>query len=192
MKKYLLIPFLIFLLSCSGKKILTKAEYKIIKEEELISCIKPNSIDKINKVFVYDEKGKLGYTIEINGAQGDCTWHRDKLLFKDGSPMDQVNAIVNNFVVKIYFETRFAVTFKVNKIADIKLSSKLIKIPYFVALVQNNNIITKMNDVVEIDLTKPDNILRYGKRNIFKYEFNMQDFKNVEIVSGIYFKNKHK
>lgn len=187
MKKYFLLPMLLILNACGETK-LSKAEYKITKEEDSIGCIKPHSIDKINKIFIKNENNEDVYMVEIIGGDGSCSWMRDKILFKEGSPASEVNSIVQNYDFTLYLKTNLNIIFKVTKLLDKNLNIKSIKVPYFVVFVNNNNVIKTINEEIKIPLTTKTTAIYYGDNMSFKQSFSVKDFSAVEILTGIYFK----
>jgi len=188
MKKYFLLFICSLVLNSCGEKKLEKAEYKIIKEEDTINCIKPNSIKGINRVFIKNDKNEDVYMVEILGGDGSCIWERDKLVFKEGSPILEVNKITASYDNTLYLDTKFKIAFRVKKLLDKKINIENIKIPYFVIFSKNNQIIKTINQQINIDLSKIDNQIQYGNSISFKQNFSIKEFNNVEILTGIYFK----
>ena len=189
MKKYILLPLVVFIWGCQQDIMLEKAEYITAREKDFISCVEPLFVKNLNKIHIKNNEGKLVYIVELQGSQGKCNWERDKLLFKKGSPMNEVNDIVQQFDSKIYFNTTLYISFKVTKVSNEKPPFTLIKVPYFVMLLDDVNTINRIDSSIDINL-KEVNKLQNGGKITFNHTFSASKFKNVQILAGIYVKNK--
>ena len=211
MKKYIIflacITMLFILSSCSANKeakvdvadkfIKEKADtpvvaedFKIKKDDEFLSCLKPYAIDGINKIYLRNKKDQIVYTIEILGSEGECKWKVDTLYFHNDLSLKKANKIKKDFKPNLYLDETFYMNFKVKKIrAKENLDIKSIVIPYFIVLNNkaSNKILKQLSFNIKIDLSKPGEQIITSEKISLKENFLTGDFMNIELMSGIYF-----
>ncbi|MCL2566683.1 MAG: hypothetical protein FWE18_01125 [Alphaproteobacteria bacterium] len=198
MKKYLS-WFLFFSISFLGissaveldlEKALGK-QYKLTREKDNLACFIPLAIKGIDTVYLKNAKGDVVYIIEIYGSEGNCAWQRDKVVFAKNLPITERNYITKNFKPKLYFKGNFRLFFRVKKLLPTEsIDIKSIKVPYFV-LIHNNKTdetLFKKDLSINIRLPKDGEIIYKGEVVSMNLSFFMEDFINLETLSGVYFK----
>ncbi|MFL1781333.1 hypothetical protein ABSA28_01056 [Candidatus Hepatincolaceae symbiont of Richtersius coronifer] len=168
--------------------------YKVTRERDYLSCLTPFSVEGINKLYLKDDNNEIIYVIEIQSFNGTCQWERDKLLFKKKTPQSEIKQVLENYNTNLYMNTNFTITFFVRKIrTDVILPINHIEVPYFVILnnKSNDNIVIQKSYKINLILpTKGEKVYTTTPITI-AHGFPIEDFSNMEIISGIYFNSKY-
>ncbi|MDR0483918.1 MAG: hypothetical protein LBH40_01375 [Alphaproteobacteria bacterium] len=200
MKKYLCL-FLFFTFSYTGIALSEEVDlaeslgtkYKLTKEADSLACFKPLAIKGIDTVYLKNKNDEVVYLIEIYGSEGNCKWQRDKVIFAKNLPLTERNSITKNFKPQLHFKGNTRLLFRVKKLLPTEsVDIKSIKVPYFI-LINNkatNEVIFKKDLSININLPAKGEVVYKAEIISFELSFLMEDFVNLETLSGIYFKNK--